>query len=82
MMTKKDYERAAGIIRRMAENVPSHCIRPLQEGESTRSKGMHCEGIVIWTARESFVNLFAGDNPRFDADRFRAACVPKWALSI
>ena len=25
---------------------------------------------------ESFVELFAGDNPRFDEARFRAACVP------
>lgn len=32
------------------------------------------EASHAWTVRESFVILFAGDNPRFDADRFREAC--------
>ncbi len=27
--------------------------------------------------RECFVQLFSGDNPRFDRDRFREACEPK-----
>ncbi len=29
-----------------------------------------------WTVREAFVGFFAGQNPRFDADRFREACGP------
>lgn len=28
-------------------------------------------------ACELFVTFFQGDNPRFDAERFRAACEPK-----
>ena len=27
-------------------------------------------------AESAFAELFAGDNPRFDETRFRAACVP------
>lgn len=30
--------------------------------------------LLAWQVRESFVELFAGDNPRFDADKFRKAC--------
>jgi len=32
--------------------------------------------LCAWQAREAFVCLFAGDNPRFDVDRFRDACGP------
>ena len=32
--------------------------------------------MLAWQTREAFVTLFAGDNPRFDADRFREACGP------
>ncbi len=31
--------------------------------------------------REAFVTLFQGDNPQFDANRFRMACMPKPARS-
>lgn len=75
MMTKKDYERAATIIRNMSASVPVAWIHPDDPGAGSQARGKHCEGIAVWTAREAFVNLFAGDNPRFDADRFRAACV-------
>lgn len=32
--------------------------------------------LLAWQVRESFVELFAGDNPRFNADKFREACGP------
>ena len=47
-MTRKDYERAAEIIR--------------IEGEGSQE--------LIGT----FVQFFQGDNPRFDKERFKAAC--------
>ena len=33
-------------------------------------------GLANKQAEDAFVRLFAGDNPRFDEARFRAACVP------
>lgn len=30
--------------------------------------------LCAWQVREAFVVFFAGDNPRFDADKFREAC--------
>jgi hypothetical protein len=51
-MSKKDYERAARIVRPWAD---------LNRG--------HAEELCA-----AFIALFAGDNPRFDAERFRAAC--------
>lgn len=36
--------------------------------------GFSNDSKVAWTTREAFVVFFAGDNPRFDADRFRDSC--------
>lgn len=30
--------------------------------------------LCAWQTREAFVVLFAGDNPRFDENKFRDAC--------
>jgi hypothetical protein len=48
--TKKDYERAAMIVRGYPPTGVSDVV---------------CD---------AFVMFFRGDNPRFDGDRFRAAC--------
>jgi hypothetical protein len=34
------------------------------------------DSAVRWIIADAFVNLFAPDNPLFDAERFRLACVP------
>jgi hypothetical protein len=76
MNTKKDYERAASIVQKMSEGLATEDIGPLLPilpfDESLRNK---CKGAVVWTVREAFVVFFSGDNPRFDVDRFRAACL-------
>lgn len=57
-MTKKDYERAASQVQRVAMDGPY--------GDPIRAN----------TVQEAFVEFFSGENPRFDAQRFRRACVP------
>lgn len=65
-MTKKDYIRAAEIIRTLAPR-----------GVDVESPIALGQGGRAWVAREAFVTLFAGEvGARFDADRFRAACEP------
>lgn len=61
-MTKKDYERAAWIIQRWAASDDGHT--PHAPGD--------CTNDMI----SAFVEFFEGDNTRFDAARFRRACVP------
>jgi len=78
-MTKKDYEKAAAIVRRT----------------SARTRSPSAEGWLSGPALamelcDAFVELFASDNPRFDEARFRQACSkdakrnptgqPKWKL--
>jgi hypothetical protein len=58
MCTRKDYERAAKIVRSVKnQHLPTD----------------ECNGPNL--VREAFVMFFQEDNPRFDADRFREACV-------
>ena len=58
MMTKRDYEKAAEIVR----NSPiAH----------DTDKEIYSPAIYIMQA---FVELFSNDNPRFDAARFKKAC--------
>ncbi len=59
-MTKKDYERAARIIQERFEYA------------TVVELSVHLREKAI----EVLVELFSGDNPRFDEARFRAACVP------
>lgn len=60
MMSRKDYERAAKIVRDTCG---------LYHGTTDS-----CEASIV---REAFVAFFQGENPRFDADRFRSACEVK-----
>lgn len=74
-MTRKQYRDAATIIQQMSKGIPEEFICPLPEGDGAWFGSVEVfAGIAVWTAREAFVTLFARDNPRFDADRFRAAC--------
>jgi hypothetical protein len=58
MMSRKDYVRAAQLV----ADVRRECEKMK-------------EPIPYATIQENaFVSFFLGDNPRFDADRFRAAC--------
>jgi len=60
-MTRRDYEKAARIVREYREiNIKSH----------TRKE-------TAWHWENAFVALFEQDNPRFDQTKFRAACQPK-----
>ena len=63
-MTKKHFEAAATIVR-----------------EERRLAGNYRDpGILFQQAQcveDAFVALFRQFNPRFDADKFRAACQPK-----
>ena len=40
--------------------------------------GLHTpnQEVIALGAEHAFVELFTGDNPRFDEARFRAACIP------
>ncbi len=62
-MTRKDYERAAKIIR--ARNVTY--VDSAFKQEAAEHTASICE---------TFVAFFRGDNPDFDAKRFRDACDP------
>ena len=59
MMTRKDYLRAASIVRDLGRRGKV----PTEVAEGARD-----------LMRDAFVTFFRGDNPRFDADRFREAC--------
>lgn len=74
-MHKKDYEKAASIVRGMSQDIPAEFIRPLPEGEGVWFGSAETAGIAVWTTREAFVTLLSKDNPNFDADRFRTACI-------
>lgn len=64
-MSKKDYEKAAAIVREHYMAV----------GELSNEKGQRYQAHAIATAvQNSFVMLFKNDNPRFDAGRFLDAC--------
>ena len=65
-MSKKDYERAALIVQGMRRDAASKL--PQEGGVLSQ---FHADG-----AQYGFIQLFAGENPRFDEARFCAACVP------
>ena len=62
MNTRKNYRTAANIIAVLLE----------------KSKGPGKEKLELFaqaeTAREAFIEFFQGDNPRFNADKFRDEC--------
>ena len=49
----------------------------IKAAEIARWQFSHGEAKVFIGIREAFVELFRGDNPRFDVERFRAACEEK-----
>lgn len=57
-MTKKDYIRAAKIV----------------SGIGTHGPHTPITALCAWQTREAFVVFFAGDNPKFDENKFRDAC--------
>jgi hypothetical protein len=62
MMTKKDYKKAADIVRN---------LRQLSHKSSLVDTNHHD---ASWMTQEAFVSFFRDDNPRFDVERFREAC--------
>jgi hypothetical protein len=55
-VTKKDYEKAAALCRRLSSNP-------------------EVQSIVVVEVMAVLADLFASDNPRFDRDKFTAACM-------
>ena len=68
MMTKKDYNQAAAIAR---------SAKPITDITGDRKELVSADIVRNRVVIDAFIQLFKGDNPRFDADRFRAACQPK-----
>lgn len=63
MMTRKDFEKAAFIVDQMARF-------ELKDGA-----GISAQSVTkAIGAFECFVEMFKGENPRFDVARFRKAC--------
>lgn len=63
-MTKKDYERAAEMVR---------CEYPHGINSDSVAEGSCGQQAIVTFLAE----FFAGDNSRFDRDRFIQACQPK-----
>ena len=60
-MTKKDYEKAAAIVREHWENA---------EAPELGGTGHY----IARAVEQSFISLFKNDNPRYDVRRFQDAC--------
>jgi hypothetical protein len=58
-MTKKHFEAAAAYMRRLRANAHYDA---------------HADGDAVASIEQAFVDVFRQFNPRFDVDRFRAAC--------
>jgi len=69
MNTKKDYQRAAAIVRAHDDIWATTAL-----GAEMRAKGLLTDQANA--VREAFVAFFRADNPHFDVDRFRVACGP------
>lgn len=65
MMTKKDYQRAAKIVRSQLDAV--------KRNKKSNMKPYDWE-IIEQFLIGAFVAFFRTDNPKFDSERFRAAC--------
>ena len=61
-MTKKDYQKAAAIIKRH--------VGAMARMDQKKAEDMHT------TLVSAFTTFFHDDNPRFDELRFREACNP------
>jgi hypothetical protein len=66
-MTKKDYIKAAKIVNDIRVHASTlsrvSCARQIQDQENTAIE-----------VENAFIELFQGDNPRFNKQRFLAAC--------
>ena len=71
-MTRKDYEAVARVIRVISK----YNVEPV--GEATMYDQAHYDGMseAIEMFTTSMIRVFAADNGRFDAQRFREACKP------
>jgi hypothetical protein len=66
-MSKKDYERAAEIVQGWEET---------GQLEATTAFEQCLVSVGTKAMTEAFLKFFSADSPRFDAARFRAACMP------
>jgi hypothetical protein len=57
-LNRKDYEKAAKIVRKYRVDTSAYKINPL----------------ISSSMEDGFIELFQDDNPRFDEERFRFAC--------
>jgi hypothetical protein len=62
-MTKKDYEKIASVIGGVAAKYDETSASPITD--------------VLDRIVEDLCAIFASDNPRFDRDKFIAACEPR-----
>ena len=69
MMTRKDYEAAAAIVREHAKAEARENGIPIAQFNIATS--------ATAVTMEAFVSFFRKSNGRFDADRFREACEPQ-----
>ena len=72
-MSRKHFEAAAALIREM-KNTANAMRRDLKDEVTARSPELRAQG-----AEDVFVAVAQDANPRFDAFRFRRACLPEVA---
>jgi hypothetical protein len=72
-VTKKHFEAAAAIVRGIRQ-VSVELRNPYTP---TTSKLVRENDLNAISAESAYIELFTQFNPRFDAERFRAACQPK-----
>jgi hypothetical protein len=77
-MSKKDFEKAAAIVRQHRKEASASSQHYRGSGPSTWTKEQRADydrALTIADAiEESFVMLFSNDNPNYDSYRFRKAC--------
>jgi hypothetical protein len=69
MITKKTYIKAAKMVHDKRIEARS-TYNPKDGGQRVYEENVATE------LEDAFIELFRGDNPRFDEDRFSAACSP------
>lgn len=65
-MTHKDYAKLADMV----------------AGFREKNTGFSRVHVSLDDLTESLVNILSNDNPRFQGDKFRAACDPNWISRI
>ena len=64
-MTRQDYEKIAGVLRRSVEGSRKRA----EQGEGF----VMTEGYAVWAIFMGLCEVFEADNPRFDVERFESA---------